>query len=113
MPRSEPPNRPAMSAVAEDELVQLADMFRLLGDPTRLRVLVACLASPLSVSEIAATLGLTLSLVSHHLRLLRAARLVRSQRQGRQVFYEAADAHVSSVITDLLEHISEPAGDAG
>ena len=56
----------------------------------------------------AATLELSSSLVSHHLRLLRAARIVKSERQGKQVFYSAADAHISGVLHDMLEHIAEP-----
>ena len=92
----------------DDDIAELADMFRLLGDATRLRILMTCLDEPVAVSDIASRLDLTLSLVSHHLRLLRAARLVRSERLGKQVFYEAADKHVSNVIGDLLEHIAEP-----
>jgi DNA-binding transcriptional ArsR family regulator len=61
-----------------------------------------------AVGEIASSLQLSSSLVSHHLRLLRAARIVRSDRQGKQVFYTAADAHISGVLHDMLEHISEP-----
>ncbi len=70
--------------------------------------MLACLATPIAVSEIAATLQLSSSLVSHHLRLLRAARIVKSERQGKQVFYSAADAHISGVLSDMLEHIAEP-----
>ena len=78
-----------------DNLVdELADLFHLLGDPTRLRIVLACLAQPTSVGEIAARLALSSSLVSHHLRLLRAARIVKAERQGKQVFYTAADAHM-------------------
>lgn len=85
----------------------LAEMFRLLGDPTRLRIVLACLDGPIPVGRIAAQLDLSPSLVSHHLRLLRAARLVRSERAGKSVLYEAADAHVRSVILDMLEHVGE------
>jgi DNA-binding transcriptional ArsR family regulator len=90
-------------------IAPLADLFHLLGDRTRLRIVLACLAVPISVSEIAANLQLSGSLVSHHLRLLRAARIVKSERHGKHVFYMAADAHISSVLRDLLEHIAEPA----
>ncbi len=99
-----------MTTYAESDpaIAQLADLFHLLGDPTRLRIVLACLATPIAVSEIAATLQLSSSLVSHHLRLLRAARIVKSERQGKQVFYSAADAHISGVLSDMLEHIAEP-----
>jgi DNA-binding transcriptional ArsR family regulator len=94
---------------ADGSIAQLADLFHLLGDPTRLRIVLCCLNTPVAVSEIASSLQLSSSLVSHHLRLLRAARIVKSGRQGKQVFYTAADAHISGVLTDMLEHIAEPA----
>lgn len=96
----------------DSSIRELADLFRLLGDPTRLRIVLACLHSPVAVGELAAQLDLSGSLVSHHLRLLRAARIVKADRQGKQVFYAAADQHISSVLTDMLEHIAEPESDS-
>jgi DNA-binding transcriptional ArsR family regulator len=93
---------------ADSSIHELADLFRLLGDPTRLRIVLACLQGPVAVNDIAAQHDLSASLVSHHLRLLRAARIVKADRQGKQVFYAAADQHISSVLTDMLEHIAEP-----
>jgi ArsR family transcriptional regulator, lead/cadmium/zinc/bismuth-responsive transcriptional repressor len=93
---------------ADHSVAQLADLFHLLGDTTRLRIVLACLPAPMAVGDIAAALELSSSLVSHHLRLLRAARIVKAERQGKQVFYSAADAHISGVLTDMLEHIAEP-----
>jgi len=93
----------------DDQTVQLAEMFRLMGDPTRLRIILACLPGARAVGDIATSLGLSQSLVSHHLRLLRAARVLRGQRRGKQILYAAADAHVSRVIADMLEHVVEPA----
>jgi DNA-binding transcriptional ArsR family regulator len=89
-------------------VAQMADLFHLLGDTTRLRIVLACLAQPTAVGEIAATLALSSSLVSHHLRLLRAARIVKAERQGKQVFYAAADAHISTLLSTMFEHIDEP-----
>lgn len=89
-------------------LAELADMFRLMGDPTRLRVLLACLDEPLQVSEIARRAGASPSLVSHHLRLLRAGRIVRAQRQGRNVIYALADDHIRDVLADMADHVTEP-----
>ena len=89
-------------------ITQLADLFHLLGDTTRLRIVLSCLPAPIAVGDIATQLQLSSSLVSHHLRLLRAARIVKSERQGKQVFYTAADAHISGVLADMLEHIAEP-----
>ncbi len=100
---------PSPALPAHDESVaQLADLFHLLGDPTRLRIVLACVAAPIAVSDIAGALSLSSSLVSHHLRLLRAARIVKAERQGKQVFYSTADAHISGVLSDMLEHIAEP-----
>lgn len=88
-------------------VAQVADLFHLLGDPTRLRIVLACLAQPTAVGDIAAALALSSSLVSHHLRLLRAARIVKAERQGKQVFYSAADAHISTLLANMFEHIAE------
>ncbi len=83
----------------------LAEIFRLLGDPSRLRIALLCAAGARAVSDIAEQLGMSVSLVSHHLRLLRAARLVRPERKGRQVFYSAADDNVRCVLIDMAEHM--------
>ena len=93
-----------------DETAELAEIFRLMGDPSRLRIVLTCLHGPVAVTEIAESLGLSQSLVSHHLRLLRGARLLRSERRGKQVFYCAADDHVRGVLEDMVEHISETRG---
>ncbi|MCG2586408.1 helix-turn-helix transcriptional regulator [Massilia sp. TS11] len=89
-------------------IAELADLFHLLGDPTRLRIVMACLPAPIAVGDIAESLALSPSLVSHHLRLLRAARILKAERHGRQVFYAAMDAHIRHVLADMLEHIAEP-----
>jgi len=85
----------------------LAETFRLLGDPTRLRILFYCLGGAKSVGDIAESLGLSQTLVSHHLRLLRAARLVKGERQSKHVFYQLADSHVSVMLTDMATHLRE------
>ena len=92
----------------EDQMSRLAGMFRLMGDPTRLRIILACQGEPTPVGEIARRLHLSPSLVSHHLRLLRAARVLRARRQGKQMLYAAADDHIRCVIADMLEHVTEP-----
>ncbi len=89
------------------DVALIAATFKLLGDPTRLRILLACLDTPRSVGEIAAATGASQSLVSHHLRLLRGARLVRGERDARQIFYQAADQHVRHMIEDILAHGAE------
>jgi DNA-binding transcriptional ArsR family regulator len=97
-----------MSPLTHDQTSELAEIFRLLGDPTRLAIVLAVAAEPRSVGAVAEALGLSPSLVSHHLRLLRAGRLVRAERQGKQVFYVLADDHVRSVVTDMAAHVREP-----
>ena len=113
MNRSTITRRSSRSALllADEHAAELADLFRLLGDPTRLRIVLTCLDAPTAVGEIADRLDLSASLVSHHLRLLRAARIVRSERHGKQVFYAAADDHVRCVVVDMLEHVAEPQGE--
>ncbi|MDA0339693.1 MAG: metalloregulator ArsR/SmtB family transcription factor [Proteobacteria bacterium] len=96
--------------MSKNDLVpQVADMFKLMGDPSRLRILVLCLRGKVSVGEIAEQLDLSPSLVSHHLRLLRAARLVRFDRQGKHVFYTVADFHIRQIVEDMLDHAAEEA----
>lgn len=95
--------------LGEDHAQQLAEVFHLLGDSNRLRLVLACLDEPVSVSTLADRLGLSPSLVSHHLRLLKAARLMRARREGKQVYYQAADEHVRRMLTDMVEHMFEPA----
>ncbi|MEF3082381.1 metalloregulator ArsR/SmtB family transcription factor [Luteimonas sp. SMYT11W] len=98
-----------MSGVEDARLALLAETFKLLGDPTRLRVLLTCLDGPVAVGDIARRIGASQPLVSHHLRLLRGARLVRGERQARQVLYEADDAHVRDMLLDMLDHTGEHA----
>jgi len=95
------------SDLTDDQIVELAEMFRLMGDPSRLKIISACLSGPISVSDIATKLALSQPLVSHHLRLLRAARVLRADRRGKQIFYEAADEHVKRVINDMADHVCE------
>lgn len=92
----------------DERVSELADLFRLMGDPTRLRIILSCLSGPASVGDIAVRVDASPSLVSHHLRLLRAARLVRSERRGRQIFYSPRDQHIRCVIEDMVVHVKEP-----
>lgn len=98
--------------IAEDQVVELAEMFRLMSDPTRLRIILACLDAPAPVGEMAERIGISGSLASHHLRLLRAARLLQAERRGRQVFYAVMDAHVRSMLGDMVDHVIEDEGEA-
>lgn len=100
-----------VSAPSQQDITILAETFRLLGDPTRLRILFFCLPEPKSVGDIAESLELSQTLVSHHLRLLRGARLVRGERRSKQVFYQLSDCHISGMLGDMAEHIGEDPAD--
>ena len=91
----------------EDTLYDLTELFRIFGDSTRVRILYALLASEMCVCDIAALLGLTQSAVSHQLRALKLARLVKARRDGKTVFYSLADDHVKTIIDQGLEHVLE------
>ncbi|MCX7932757.1 MAG: metalloregulator ArsR/SmtB family transcription factor [Rhodovarius sp.] len=82
-------------------------MFRLMSDPTRLKIILACVDAPAAVGEMAERLSISGSLVSHHLRLLRAARLLQAERRGRQVFYVVGDPHIRSMLSDMVDHVAE------
>jgi DNA-binding transcriptional ArsR family regulator len=91
-----------------DQTTELAEMFRLPSELNRLRIVASCVDRTLSVGEITTRLALSQSLVSHHLRRLRAARLLRAGRRGKQVYYRIADGHVREMLTNMIEHIAEP-----
>jgi ArsR family transcriptional regulator len=95
----------------------LAETFRMLGDPTRVRILDAIAREERCVCDIAAIVGLSESAVSHQLRLLRGLRLVRPRRAGRHVFYALDDQHIVSLFQQGLRHVQEgrplPAGGTG
>lgn len=90
---------------ANHEIVDLADVFSLLGDPGRVRILIALLAGRMAVRDIAAVVELSESAVSHALRLLRAHRVVDVDREGRIAYYALADTHVRVLLELALEHV--------
>ena len=85
----------------------LADTFRVLGDPTRVRILDALSTGELCVCDIASLVGISESAVSHQLRLLRGMRLVRPRRAGRLVFYAVDDHHILGLLTQAMTHVEE------
>lgn len=91
----------------EDTLYDLTELFRIFGDSTRVRILYVLFESEMCVCDIAALLGMTQSAISHQLRALKGARLVKSRREGKTVFYSLADDHVKAIINQGLEHVSE------
>lgn len=95
-----------VEAVDRDEATALADVFKLLGDPTRTRLLCALLeAGELCVGDLAEAVDVPESSVSHALRLLRTAGVVKNRRDGRQILYSLADAHVRSLLDLSIEHL--------
>jgi ArsR family transcriptional regulator len=99
--------RPVHERLTEDQTSELADTFRLMADPSRLRITLSCLDAPKSVGVMAEALGLSASLVSHHLRLLRASRLIQAERRGNRVFYMVTDEHIRRMLTDMVDHVAE------
>lgn len=100
-----------------DEAVALADGFKLLGEPNRIRILYALLeAGELCVSDLAAVVGVSETVVSHSMRLLRAAGIVRNRRDGRMIYYRLDDAHVRLLLDLSREHLAHsdsPGGMSG
>lgn len=93
------------SMPATREVIDLADVFSLLGDPGRVRILIALLAGRMAVRDIASVVELSESAVSHALRLLRAHRVVDVERDGRIAYYALADSHVRVLLELALEHV--------
>ena len=91
----------------EDTLYDLTELFRIFADSTRIRILYVLLESEMCVCDIAVLLGMTQSAISHQLRALKNARLVKSRREGKTVFYSLTDDHVKTIIDQGLEHVSE------
>ena len=86
-----------------------ANLFQSLADPTRVRIIAALARQELSVSDLAAVLGLTGSAISHQLRLLRGMRLVKPRRAGQMIFYSLDDQHIVRLFEQGLEHVQERA----
>ncbi|MFQ5536862.1 MAG: ArsR/SmtB family transcription factor [Gemmatimonadota bacterium] len=98
----------ALADRADDvEIEELADIFQLLANPTRLRILEALAREELCVCDLAAVVEASQSAVSHHLRHLRAMRLVRYRKEGRMAFYHLDDDHVTTLIRTALNHVRE------
>ncbi|WP_233139209.1 ArsR/SmtB family transcription factor [Sporomusa sphaeroides] len=90
----------------DDKVQDLAEMFKILGDPTRIKILHILSRGEMCVCDIAETLGMNQSAVSHQLRTLRGARLVKFRKAGKEALYSLDDDHVISLMCQGLEHIS-------
>lgn len=91
----------------ESKLRELADLFKMFGDATRVRILSALLLSEMCVCDLAELLGMSQSAISHQLRVLKQAKLVKNRREGKTVFYSLADGHILTIINQGMEHIME------
>ncbi len=91
----------------DEQLYDLAELFKVFGDSTRIKILYALFEAELCVCDIAQLLGLTQSAVSHQLRVLKANRLVKPRKEGKTVFYALSDDHVRRIIAQGMEHIQE------
>ncbi|MCI8549693.1 MAG: metalloregulator ArsR/SmtB family transcription factor [Lachnospiraceae bacterium] len=91
----------------ETVLIRLADLFKIFGDPTRIKILYALLEHEMCVCDIAQLLGMTQSSISHQLRILKQSSLVKFRRDGKMVFYSLADQHVMTILSQGFEHVTE------
>ena len=91
----------------EEELYDLAELFKVLGDSTRIRILFVLFEAEVCVCDLAEILHMTQSAISHQLKILKQAKLVSARREGKSVFYSLADDHVRTIIAQGREHIEE------
>jgi ArsR family transcriptional regulator len=93
--------------LSEETLYSLSELFKILGDPTRVKILYALLNAEMCVCDIAALLSMTQSAISHQLRILKQSRLVKYRKEGKVVYYSLDDEHVKQIFDQGLIHISE------
>lgn len=93
--------------IDENELYDLAELFKVFGDSTRIRILYALYEEEISVNDLSERLNMTQSAVSHQLKILKVNDLVKARREGKQMYYRLADEHVKTIIAMGKEHIEE------
>ncbi len=91
----------------EDELYDLAELFKVFGDSTRIRILFVLFEAEVCVCDLAEALNMTQSAISHQLKILKQNKLVKGRREGKSVFYSLADDHVRTIIEQGIDHIAE------
>lgn len=91
----------------ENRLYDLAELFKVFGDSTRIRILFVLFEAEVCVCDLAKVLGMTQSAVSHQLKILKSSKLVKSRRDGKSIFYSLADDHVRTIIAVGMEHLTE------
>ena len=89
------------------EVERTAETFKILGDPTRLKIVLALMKEELCVCDLSALIGVSVSAISHQLRLLRNMRIVKNRKDGKMVYYSIDDLHIENIISETLVHINE------
>jgi DNA-binding transcriptional ArsR family regulator len=100
-------NRVSNEMPDDEILYDVAELFKVFGDSTRVKILYALFESEMCVCDIADLLGMTQSAISHQLRVLKQSRLVKYRRDGKTVFYSLADGHIKTIFDQALEHVLE------
>lgn len=95
------------NAADEEKMIRMAELFKVFGDSTRIRILCALLRSELCVCDLAALLKMTQPAISYQLRIIRQARLIKNRRDGKTIYYRLADDHVRTIIGMAKEHLEE------
>ena len=93
--------------LSDDMLIDLSEFFKVFGDSTRIQILYALMNGEKCVSDLAEEVRATQSAVSHQLRILKNARLVKFRRDGKTIYYELCDEHIKSILDTGMEHLSE------
>ncbi len=91
----------------QEEMQDLAEFFKVFGDPTRLKILYVLLCSEMCVYDIANLVGMSQSAISHQLRILKQMDLVKNRRDGKTIYYSLADSHIVTILSQGLDHIEE------
>lgn len=91
----------------EEDLYDLADVFKVFGDSTRIRILFVLSEAEVCVCDLAETLNMTQSAISHQLKILKQSKLIKNRREGKSIFYSLADEHVKEILEIGLEHVTE------
>ena len=100
-------NRIGKEMPSDDQLYDLAELFKVFGDSTRIKILFALFESEMCVCDIAETLNMTQSAISHQLKILKQSKLVGNRREGKSIIYYLADNHVRTIIDQGINHITE------
>ncbi len=92
---------------SSEEIIKVADTYKVLSDPTRLKIVLALACSELCVCDLSVLVGISISGISHQLRLLRNNRIVKYRRDGKMAYYSLDDGHISNIIEEVQNHINE------